>query len=95
MNSEEWNKFCSVFNLDVEVKVRKEVTRSDILQTLLNEGEFVFKSGKNGWTQISLEKLKGKLDKKQIKLYEDLLWKQIEGYLLKPKKVLKNGGQSK
>ncbi len=85
MDAEEWNKFCKVFNLDVEVKVKKEVTRSDILQTLLNEGEFVFKDTR-GWTQISLEHLKGKATKKEIKLMENLLWEPIINYIKKPNK---------
>ena len=85
MNSEEWNKFSRVFNLDVEVKVKKNVTRSDILQTLVNEGEFIFK-GKNGaWTQMNLSTLEGKASKENIKLFDEILWASVINFIKKPK----------
>ena len=40
--STDWFKFIRVFNLNVDVKVRKEVTRHDILLSLLDENEIVF-----------------------------------------------------
>jgi len=83
MNAEEWNKFCNVFNLDVEVKVKKQVTRSDILMTLVNEGEFVFKGDDGSWTQMDLNKLKGKTTKEQIKLFENILWYQVVEFIKK------------
>ncbi len=89
MNKEEWNKFCKVFNLDVEVKIQKKVTREDIIQTLINEGEFVFKGKEGQWTQMCLEKLKGNATREEINLMEKLLWGQIKKYISKPKKKLK------
>ena len=83
MNAEEWNKFCNVFNLDVEAKVKKQVTRSDILMTLVNEGEFVFKGDDGSWTQMDLNKLKGKTTKEQIKLFENILWYQVVEFIKK------------
>jgi hypothetical protein len=73
MNKEEWNKFCNVFNLDVNVQVKKSVIRQDILQTLVNEGEFIFKPSNDGWTSMSLEHLKGKATKEQIKVFKSIL----------------------
>ena len=81
MDKEEWNKFCQVFNLDVEVKVPKKVTRNDILLTLLNEGEFIFKHSDNTHTCMNLRNLKGKATKEQIKAFRDILWNPIEDYL--------------
>lgn len=81
MDKEEWNKFCSAFKLNVEVEVEKKVTRSDIIMTLVNEGEFVFKSEEGDWTSMNLSHLKGKATKEQVKSFRDILWKQVEDYL--------------
>ena len=81
MNKEEWDKFCNVFNLKVEVEVRKEVTRMDILETLINEGEFIFKGRNGSFTSMELSRLKGKVSDEQIKLFKELLWGQVEDYL--------------
>ncbi len=83
MDKEEWNKFCKVFRLDVDVQIEKRVTRADIIMTLVNEGEFVFKSKDGEWTSMNLSNLKGKATKEQIKLFHDILWKQVENYLKK------------
>ncbi|KKN50423.1 hypothetical protein LCGC14_0632530 [marine sediment metagenome] len=84
MDEESWNKFCKVFKLNVEVEVKKRVTRSDIIMTLVNEGEFVWKDDKGGWTSMNLSHLKGKATKEQMKTFREILWKQIEDYLTKP-----------
>ena len=81
MNKEEWNSFCNVFKLDVKVEVPKEVTRIDIIQTLINEGEFIFKDSKDGFTSMNLSHLKGKATEKQIKVFESILWEQVKRYL--------------
>ena len=81
MNSKEWNKFCEVFKLKVEVEVPKEVTRTDIIQTLVNEGDFIFKAGGNQITMINLKHMKGK--GKVEKQLAELLWGQVEEYIKK------------
>lgn len=80
MNRKEWNKFCNVFKLDVNVEVEK-VTRSDILMTLVNEGEFIFKGKDGSYTSMNLSYLKGKATDEQIKLFCEVLWKRVEDYL--------------
>ncbi len=85
MDKEQWGKFCQVFKLKVEVEVPKEVTRDDIILTLLKEGEFVFKQEK-GHACICLDHLKGKATKEQINAFKELLWNPIENYLKKPTK---------
>jgi len=81
MNKDEWNKFCSVFQLDVKVTVPKKVTRTDIIQTLCNEGDFIFKSGEETITMINLKHLKNK--GKAEKQLSELLWGQVQEYLKK------------
>ena len=83
MNKEEWDKFCNVFNLKVEVEVKKEVTRADIINTLINEGEFVFKGENGEFTSMQLKHLKGKIDEEKIESFEGILWGQVKKYLLK------------
>jgi len=40
----DWNKFVKVYNIDIGgIEVRKEVSRADIIQTLLNEDEVAYK----------------------------------------------------
>ena len=83
MDKENWNKFCQVFNLKVEVEVPKKVTRQDIIQTLLNEGDFIFKSGEDSFTMINLKTLKGK--GKAEKQLSEILWGEVQKYLKKNK----------
>lgn len=47
MKREDWNKFVKVFSLDVDVTVKKEVTKADVILSLLDEGEIAFR-GKKG-----------------------------------------------
>lgn len=43
----DWNKFVKAYKIDIGgIEVEKEVSRSDIIMTLLNEGEVAFKSEK-------------------------------------------------
>lgn len=93
MDKESWDKFCQVFKLDVQVEVKKKVTRSDIIMTLVNEGEFVWKDDKGGWTSMCLSHLKGKATKEQIKTFREILWGQIEKYL-KKEEVRETGDKS-
>ena len=46
MDKEDWNKYVKVFNLDVDVTVRKEVTKADVLLALLDKNEIAFKGEK-------------------------------------------------
>ncbi len=48
MDREDWNKFVKVFNLDVGVSVKKEVSKADVILALLDEGEIAFNGGKQG-----------------------------------------------
>ncbi len=91
MDAENWNKFCKVFNLDVAVTVKKQVTRSDIVQTLIREGEFIFKGENDSFTMISLSNRKNSLTKKEIETIKSITWDSIEKYLLKTKEVKKSG----
>lgn len=81
MNRDEWNKFCNVFQLDVKVTVPKKVTRTDIIQTLCNEGDFIFKGKGDSITMINLKHLEGK--GKAEKQMSELLWGQVQDYLKK------------
>ena len=40
----DWNKHMKVFTHEVMVKVKKNVTRNDVIASLINEGDFIFKN---------------------------------------------------
>ena len=41
----DWNKYNKVYTIDIGgIEIRKEVTRIDLITTLMNEGELAFKS---------------------------------------------------
>jgi len=94
MDRKEWNKFVKVFNLNVDVTVRKEVTKSDVLLALLDEGEIAFKGFRGHQFVMKIH------DKFDLKLLENIIWKPIKDDLKKKreenqkKKVRKIGGQS-
>lgn len=78
----DWNKHMKVFTHEVAVKVKKNVTKDDVLLSLLEDGDFIFKND-NGHTKMNLSHLKGKSSKEEIKLAKEVLWKQVEDYLRK------------
>jgi len=90
MDAENWNKFCKVFNLDVNVTVKKTIDRSD-------KGEFIFKGKNGGFTQMDLSRMYQKASKEQIRSFKKILWDQVEEFLLKPKEVriINKGGNEK
>lgn len=67
MNEEElefdWNKHMKVFTHEVAVQVRKNVTRQDVLLSLLQDDEIAFKLG-DGSTAIF--KISEKFDRKEL-----------------------------
>ena len=79
MDKENWNKFVKVFNLDVDVTIKKEVSKSDVILALLDEGEIAFR-GFNG--NCFVIKINEKFD---LKLLEALIWKPVKEYLIKLK----------
>ncbi len=87
MDAKQWNEFCKVFNLDVTVSVKKQVTRNDIIQTLMNEGEFFFKGAGGRYTQIGLSHKESLMSLKDIKVLESIIWNPIKKYLLKKEEV--------
>lgn len=62
MNRDEWNKFVKVFTLDVDVSVKKEVSKADVILSLLDENEIAF-NGKNGKFVI---KISDKMDAESV-----------------------------
>ena len=75
----DWNKFVKVFTLDVDVSVKKEVTRADVILSLLNDNEIAFK-GKTGGTFV-------------IKTNDDWSIDVINTLVIKP--ILKDIGKEK
>ena len=62
-DKEFWNNFSKVFNLDVQVNIKKLVSKDDIILSLLDDGDFIFKT-KNSHTKINLKFL-GKKEKRK------------------------------
>lgn len=52
----DWDKFVKVFNLDVDVQVRKEVSKADVILSLLRENEIAFKGAKGNTFVIQINK---------------------------------------
>ncbi len=82
MNKDNWDKFCNVFNLDVKVTVPKRVTKDDIILTLLDDGDFIFKSG-NSHTKMNLKFLKDSASDEKIKLMDEVLFNPVREYIKK------------
>lgn len=85
MDADNWNKFCKVFDLDVNVTVKKKVDRTDIITTLLNEGEFIFKGSGGSLVMLNLNHKKGSLIAGDIKLLKGLLWEPVVQFVKKSK----------
>ena len=84
MEKEKWNKFVKVFNLDVDVTVQKEVTKADVILSLLDEGEIAFK-GKRGHCFVMKTN-----DEWDIELIKKVVLKPIEDfYKTEPSEVQK------
>ena len=74
MDNEDWNKFVKVFNLDVDVTVKKEVTRADVILSLLNDDEIAFKS-KNGTFLIKID------ERYTLDMIRQLILNPVENHL--------------
>lgn len=81
MDKENWNKFVKVFNLDVDVTVKKEVSKADVILSLLDDGEIAFRGF--GGNQFIM-KINDKFD---LKLLEQIIWKPVEEHLNKLKEL--------
>lgn len=81
----DWDKYVKVFNLPINnIKVRKEVSKADVLMSLMSEGDIAFKFRNNQMVM--------KIDKvDDIKPLEDIIWKSVREYvrLLKEEKLKK------
>lgn len=81
----DWDKYVKVFNLPINnIKVRKEVSKADVLMSLMSEGDIAFKFRNNQMVM--------KIDKvDDIKTLEDIIWKSVREYvrLLKEEKLKK------
>lgn len=79
----DWDKYVKVFNLPINnIKVRKEVSKADVLMSLMSEGDIAFKF-RNNQMVMKIDKID------DIKLLEDIIWKSIKEYvkLLKEEKL--------
>ena len=94
MNEEEfdWNKHMRVFTHEVAVQVRKNVTRQDVLLSLLKDDEIAFKLGDGS---MGMFKVNEKFDRKELiklLLTEPIMEraKQIKKEKLKPSQLTEN-----
>lgn len=85
MDKNEWNKYVKVFNLDVDVTVKKEVTKQDVILSLLDEGEVAFKGFRG---EQFIMKINNKFN---LELLEQIIWTPVKEYLEKSKE--KEGGR--
>ena len=81
MDRQDWNKFVKVFNLDVNVTVKKEITKSDVILSLLDEGQLAFRGYKGNQMVFTIN------DKMDLKLLEEFLFKPMKEYLKEKKQT--------
>ena len=76
----DWDKYVKVFNLSInDIKVKKEVSKADVLMSLMSEGDIAIKLKRN---QIVM-----KIDKiDDINLLKAIIWRPIEEYIKNKKK---------
>ena len=80
----DWNKFVKVFSLDVDVQVKKEVSKADVILSLLDEGEIAFNGGNKGTFVLK------KNDAWTFDMLKTLFWDSIREFNLdKEKKDVK------
>ena len=83
----DWNKKILTWKEKVgEVEVPMKIDKSDMLQAIMGEGDFAFKGESGTWTLWNLKKLQGKAKKEDIKLMEEVLWKQVIDFIHKKPK---------
>jgi len=70
----DWNKFVKVFNLDVDVQVKKEVSKADVILSLLDEGEIAFNGGKKGTFVLKIN------DAWTFDMLKTLVWDSIREF---------------
>ena len=70
----DWNKFVKVFSLDVDVQVKKEVSKADVILSLLDEGEIAFNGGKKGTFVLKIN------DNWTFDMLKTLIWNSIREY---------------
>ena len=70
----DWNKFVKVFSLDVDVQVKKEVSKADVILSLLDEGEIAFNGGKKGTFVLKIN------DDWTFDMLKTLVWDSIREY---------------
>ncbi len=70
----DWNKFVKVFSLDVDVQVKKEVSKADVILSLLDEGEIAFNGGKKGKFVLKIN------DNWTFDMLKTLIWDSIREY---------------
>ena len=77
MKREDWNKFVKVFDLDVNVSVKKEVSKSDVIMALLDEGEIAFNGGSEGKFVLKINK------NWDFKILKTLIWDSVRSFKIK------------
>ena len=75
MEKEDWNKFVKVFKLDVDVTVKKEVSKADVILALLDEGEIAFNGGSKGTFVMKIN------ERWNFKILKTLVWDSIREYM--------------
>ena len=70
-----WNSFCRVFDLSVDVTVKKKVRKSDVIMALLDEGEIAFNGGEHSGSFVM------KINKNwNFNILKTLVWDAIRKY---------------
>ncbi len=80
MNREDWNKFVKVFNLDVNVTVKKNVSKNDVILALLDEGEIAFNGGEKGTFVLKIN------ENWTFDILKTLIWDSIRSFKKNQKK---------
>lgn len=77
----DWDKQVLAWKEKVGVvEIPMQIDKSDMLKAIMSEGDFVFKGTNGGYTLMNLRDWKGS-SKKDFKLLEKVLWKQVIEYV--------------
>lgn len=90
----DWDKQHLTWKENVgNVEVPMSIDKSDMLKAIMSEGDFAFKSDRGTWTLMNIKNFPR--DKKSLKLLRKALWNQVEEYVIKNGRDVKDESKDK
>lgn len=88
----DWSKQVLAWKEKVgAVEVPMQIDKSDMLKAIMSEGDFVFKGDGGSFTLWNIKKLQGKAKKEDLKLMEQILWRQVIDFINKKDAIQEDG----